>query len=57
MVETVATFLESLTEEETLELTRELDRRREKIDLLQERAFARLAQLRGSTRPAGASAA
>ena len=57
MVETVATFLESLTEEEALELTRELDRRREKIDLLQERAFARLAELRESARPAGASAA
>jgi hypothetical protein len=55
MVETVATFLESLTEEETLELTRELDSRREKIDLLQERAFARLAELRGT--PAGAPAA
>jgi hypothetical protein len=49
MVETVATFIESLTEEETLELTRELDRRREKIDLLRARAVARLDQLRGST--------
>jgi hypothetical protein len=49
MVETVATFIESLTEEETLELTHELDRRREKIDLLRARAVARLAQLRGST--------
>jgi hypothetical protein len=47
MVDSVATFIESLTEEETLELTRELDRRREKIDLLQARAVARLAQLRG----------
>jgi hypothetical protein len=55
MVETVATFLESLTEEETLELTRELDSRREKIDRLQERAFARLAELRGA--PAGVPAA
>lgn len=57
MVETVATFLESLTEEETLELTRELDSRREKIDLLQERAFARLAQLRGSARTSNVPAA
>jgi hypothetical protein len=46
MVETIATFIESLSEEETLELTRELDRRREKINLLQEQAFARLAELR-----------
>jgi hypothetical protein len=52
MVEMVATFIESLTEEETLELTRELDRRREKINLLQEQAFARLAELRGSDAPA-----
>lgn len=57
MVETVATFLESLTEEETLELTLELDRRREKIDLLQQRAFARLAELRGTARASGVPAA
>jgi hypothetical protein len=48
MVEMVATFIESLSEDEALELTRELDRRREKLDLLQERAFARLAELRGA---------
>lgn len=53
MVETIATFMESLSEEETVELTRELDRRRAKIDNLQARAFARLAQLRGSTEMAG----
>jgi hypothetical protein len=52
MVEMVATFIESLSEEETLELTRELDRRREKIDLLQERAVARLAELRAAGVPA-----
>lgn len=52
MVEMVATFIESLSEEEALELTRELDRRREKLDLLQECAVARLAELRGSKRPA-----
>ncbi|HEX6357369.1 hypothetical protein [Actinophytocola sp.] len=51
MVEMVASFIESLSEEETLELTRELDRRREKIDLLQEQAVARLARLRGSAQP------
>jgi hypothetical protein len=50
MVEMVATFIESLTEEETLELTRELDRRREKLDALQEQAVARLAELRGGRR-------
>jgi hypothetical protein len=48
MVEMVAAFIESLSEEETLELTLELDRRREKLDLLQERAFARLTELRGA---------
>lgn len=57
MVEMVATFIESLSEEETLELTRELDRRREKIDLLQEQAFAWLAELRGTAHPPDASAA
>jgi hypothetical protein len=46
MVEMVAAFIESLSEEETLELTRELDRRREKLDGLRERASARLAELR-----------
>jgi hypothetical protein len=50
MVETLATFIESLTEEEALELTRELDRRREKLDSLRARAVARLAQLRGDGR-------
>lgn len=49
MVEMVTTFIESLSEEETLELTRELDRRREKINLLQEQALAWLAELRGSS--------
>lgn len=48
MVETIATFMDSLSEEETIELTRELDRRRAKIDNLQARAFARLAQLRAA---------
>ncbi len=48
MVETIASFIESLTEEETLELTLELDRRREKLDLLREHAVARLAELRGA---------
>lgn len=48
MVEMVAMFIESLSEEEALELTRELDRRREKLELLQERAVARLAELRGT---------
>lgn len=57
MVETVATFIESLSEEEALELTLELDRRREKIDLLQEQAFARLAALRGTAHPSDMSAA
>jgi hypothetical protein len=50
MVEMVAAFIESLDEDEALELTLELDRRRAKLDLLQERAFARLAELRGVTR-------
>ena len=49
MVETITTFMDSLDEDETLELTRELDRRRAKIDSLQARAFARLAQLRAAT--------
>jgi hypothetical protein len=48
MVEMVASFIESLSEEEALELTRELDRRREKLESLQERAGARLAELRGT---------
>jgi len=49
MVEMVAAFVESLSEEEALELTRELERRREKLELLRERAEARLAELRGSS--------
>jgi hypothetical protein len=57
MVEMVATFIESLSEEEAVELTRELGRRREKLDLLQERASARLAELRGSARVSGVPAA
>lgn len=57
MVEMVATFIESLSEEEALELTRELGRRREKLDLLQERASARLAELRGSARVSDVPAA
>lgn len=57
MVETVATFIESLSEEEALELTRELDRRRAKIDGLREQAFARLAELRATAHPSGVSAA
>jgi hypothetical protein len=57
MVEMVAAFVESLSEEETLELARELDRRREKLDLLQERAFARLAELRGSAHASDVPAA
>jgi hypothetical protein len=48
MVEMVTAFVESLTEEETLELTHELARRREKLDLLEECATARLAELRAS---------
>ncbi|TDV46860.1 hypothetical protein [Actinophytocola oryzae] len=48
MVEMLSTFIESLTEEEALELTLELNRRREKLDLLEERAVARLAELRRS---------
>jgi hypothetical protein len=48
MFEMLTPFIESLSEEETLELTHELNRHREGLELLQERAAARLAELRAA---------
>lgn len=52
MSDTFTAFMDSLTAEETLEFTKELERRRARIDALQARAFARLTQLREGALPA-----
>jgi hypothetical protein len=46
MSETIATFMDSLTVEETQEFADELERRRTKIDALRASALARLRHLK-----------
>jgi 16S rRNA G527 N7-methylase RsmG len=51
MSETIATFMDSLTAEETQEFADELERRRVKIDALRARALARLSHLKEAVKP------